>query len=207
MRLLVIDTETGGLNHEMFSLLEVGLVAWEDGNIVGSDSFLVYEGESELCVDSDAMEHNRINLDQVRAEGISPATAVQRIRDMTLELHQGDPQAHTRLAGWNLDFDKRFLLRCHKLAAAHPMFALPSYFSHRGFDCPSVMFALAYSGLIDLAPDEINSTSGFEYFKVSPPKDLRHRALGDAVATAKLITAMTERMKQCRSMSPQLNPS
>lgn len=198
MRLLVIDTETGGLNHQLFSLMEVGLVGWESGANVFSDSFYVFEGDEHFAYDSDALAINGIDPDRVRAEGIGTTEACDRIRKHCIDLQCGDEVAHTRLAGWNLGFDKRFLLRCYKLACDDDVFSLPSYFSHRGFDCPSIMFAMAYAGLIDLAPDKINSTSGFEYFGVNPPDHLRHTALGDALATANLITAMTERMKACR---------
>jgi DNA polymerase III epsilon subunit-like protein len=197
MKLLVVDTETGGLNHELFSCLEVGLVAWEDGIITETDDFYVYEGEEWFCVDSDALDVNGIDPEKVIDEGINCDAAIDRLRAISLRMNDGDAAAHTRLAGWNLGFDKRFLLRLYKIACGetNETFSLPPYFSHRGFDVPSIMFALAHVGAIDMAPHQVNSSNAFDYFGVQPPDPQRHTALGDAVATAHLITKVMDKLR------------
>lgn len=194
MRLLVIDTETGGLNPDRHSLLEVGLVGWENGKVLFTDTFYVYEGVTNLNVEAEAMEVNGIDLHRVISLGITPRFAIDRINAACLSLARGNTEEHTRLAGWNLDFDKRFLLRMYRFVNRNA-FQLPRSFSRRGFDCPSILFAMAHAGMIDMDVGDVNSSSAFEYFGVEPPDGKRHTALGDAVATANLITKIIEGMK------------
>lgn len=194
MRLLVVDTETGGLNPEMYSLLEVGLVALEDKRIIGTDRFYVKEDVVVTC--DAAMNVNKIDLSVIDQQGVSCEEAVDRIRRMTLHLQCGDDDAVTKLAGWNLDFDKKFLLRMYRMAEGNPeLFSLPKYFSYRGVDVPSIMFAMADSGIIDMKPDDVNSDNAFEYFGVQPSEFERHTALGDARSTARLIVKILERFE------------
>lgn len=59
-KLLFLDTETGGLNDQIHSLLTVGFVVMEDDQIV--DTLEIFLKLDEYHYDEEAMEINQINL-------------------------------------------------------------------------------------------------------------------------------------------------
>lgn len=193
MKLVIIDTETGGLDAHRHSLLQVGLVSWQDGVMVDTDEFYVRE---ELIITvPEAMEINKIDLNVVNLKGLRPAQACTRFNRFVMR-HRGidsdDPDAgakkpKARLAGWNVAFDRDFLKRMFYMGAE--INGIPGV-AHRLFDAPTLAFALASCGKLDIPVDKINSDTVFSYFGCNPSKDKRHSAESDALATGEIITRM-----------------
>lgn len=67
MKIVFLDTETGGLDPSVNSLLSIGLVIWEDGKIKTKNEFFVKE--NEYNVTSKAIEVNRIDLKELKKKG------------------------------------------------------------------------------------------------------------------------------------------
>lgn len=179
---LVVDTETSGLDPNQHALLSVALVAWSRAGIGPSLDFFVFE--SELVADPASMAINRIELSHVAAHGVSPVEAVKRIESFVASLC-GVGQ-RVALAGHNVSFDIGFLKRLFRLAAHD----YSRVFTHRSFDTSSVLRYLRLTQLAALEDD--SSDAAFAYFGVPPAPHLRHSALGDAMATAQLITKLME---------------
>ena len=76
-RIIFIDTETGGLHPAYHSLLSVGLVEWESGNILQTKEILVDDGE--LKATDEALAINKIDLSRHRESAISQKETVQEI--------------------------------------------------------------------------------------------------------------------------------
>ncbi len=206
MKLLIADVETGGLDARNCSILQVGLVSWHSGRITGTDEF--YVREPKFLVTEGAMEVNGIDLDIVDRHGLEPIDACARFNAF-VDDHMGTPTVHStdtgrwaekaRLGGWNLYLDRSFLERMFYLGTEVPK--IPRV-AHRMFDVPSLAFALAYAGKIDIPVDHINSDSVFSYFGVAPTEDKRHSAKADAIATAELITELVTMLTSTKVRLP-----
>ena len=68
MKLIFLDTETGGVDPRANSLLSIGLVIWENKKIITEKEFLVKE--KNYNVTAQAMEINKINLDELKKKGL-----------------------------------------------------------------------------------------------------------------------------------------
>lgn len=182
-KLLVIDTETGGLDPTMHSILSVGAVVWDGGRLV--DSFEAFIVEPELVVDSRALDVNRIDLDWHRAHGLSPVDAIKALQ-FFLERHFGDPRTSGKipLAGHNVSFDVGFLKRLYRLGNVN----FEEVFSHRVLDTAGIIRFLVLARKLDLP--EGSSTEAFKYFDIEIEAGKRHTALGDARATAILLSKL-----------------
>ncbi len=73
-RVLIIDTETGGLDPSEYSLLSLGAIVWDDG-IPGNEIALAI-AEDNIVTEPEAMTINRIDLDAHLASAMSVHAAV-----------------------------------------------------------------------------------------------------------------------------------
>lgn len=183
-KLLVIDTETGGIDPDRHSLLSVAAVVWADGRIEGEIEILV--GEADVTVTARALEINRIDLVEHARGAVPPAEALSRLLGFVAEHFRVELAAGEQvvLVGHNVGFDVGFLRRLCRLAGA----SFPAQFSHRMLDTASVLRFLSLAGFVPAAA--VASTEAFAHFGVCIPPELRHTALGDARATADLLTRL-----------------
>ena len=181
-RLLIFDTETGGLSPVKHSLLSLGAVIWQDGNIIGE--FSVDIAERKISVESAAMAINRIDLTKHALTAQSPLIAVQRFEEF---ISTAFPHGQRiPLAGHNVNFDIGFLKRLYRQTRKD----YEARFSHRAIDTASVMGFLMLSGRLNLANPGLDA--GLKHFGVKFIRSKRHSALEDARATALLLNALIE---------------
>jgi len=181
-RLLLLDTETGGLDPERFSLLSVGLVLWEEGQLGAQDEFSV--AEPEIRYEPEAMAVNRIDVSILGATGLPPTQAVARLEHFLDSHFSRSPGDRILVAGHNVGFDVAFLRRLYRLAGRPGM----TIFSHRVLDTSVILQFLALAGRL---PATVTSSSGaFSYFGIDLPPGKRHTALADARATGELLTKL-----------------
>jgi len=213
-RLLIIDTETGGLDPRKNAILEVAGVVWERnpgqaGRILGKFRYAVHDPDG-VC-EPRALEIN--GIDPTRNNGMSPELVVALIEDFIRVVYFGgkfpvDPRDQkTVLGGHNVGFDVGFLKRLYDLADRPRGFfgffkrlyrlVVPrnshdsryeQVFSHRLIDTCGVVRYLVLAGALPL--EGAGSQEAFEYFGISPKE--AHTALGDAEATAKLLDKLIE---------------
>lgn len=173
-RLLVLDTETGGLNPETDALLSVGLVDWQDGRVLRQQEILV--DAAGLNCDPKALAVNKIDLDLHHAYSVSRAEAAEQIRTFC------QPMGRPWLAGHNVQFDIGFVRRLFTPEQ------LRATFSHRVLDTMQVLAYLGHSGKI---PDGIGKLDqALAHFDITMPASQRHTALADALATAALYSSL-----------------
>ena len=182
-RLLVIDTETGGLDPERHSILSLGAVVWADGKL--GETFEVRIVEPEISVEPEAMAVNRINLEEHQVRGQSPPEAVRRfLAFLDRNFGPADTREKIDLVGHNIMFDVGFLRRLLRICGG----SLSDFFSHRYLDTAGIVRFLILAKKVSMSG--ASSNQAFEYFGVSVPPNARHTALGDAIATAKLLNAL-----------------
>lgn len=180
-RILFIDTETGGYNPSIHSLLTVGLVIWENGSIIESLEISINDGH--LNATKQALKINLIDLEKHREIAIPPPLAIKQI----IQFVKDNFYQHEKvtLAGHNISFDIRFIR--HLFDTNHYSFS--EYFSHRSIDTSSILHYLYLSG--KLSSKIIDSSGAFKHFGIEVKG--RHTALGDAIATAELFSKLINR--------------
>jgi DNA polymerase-3 subunit epsilon len=177
-QVVILDTETGGLDPLEHSLLSVGLVSGD-----GERRLEIYVCEPELRTTPDSMAVNRIDLAHVRAHGLAPVAAVAAIEAFLDAMPGPRP---VLVAGHNVAFDLAFMRRLYRLAGR----PFPRDFGHRTIDTHSLIWALGARGR--LPPDVRGSDAAFAHFDIAPPAEARHTALGDALATRELLRLLLE---------------
>lgn len=110
MRVMVTDTETGGLDPNKYSLLSVAAVVIDleakDFKVIESwDAYHRLADRSHYRTTKEALEINGLDLDAVFNDGIDSETLSNKLID-TWNKH-----GCTAIAGQNFNFDKKFLAR------------------------------------------------------------------------------------------------
>lgn len=183
-KLLVIDTETGGIDPDRHSLLSIAAVVWEDGAL--NAEFEVLVAEPDLTVTARALEINRIDLVLHSRKAVMPVEAMARLETFLNEQFQHERAQGERivLAGHNIGFDVGFLKRLCRMAGVD----FESLFSHRVLDTASILRFLSLAGRVP--ESATTSSNAFAAFNISIKDSERHTALGDARATAALLAAL-----------------
>lgn len=173
MKILFIDTETGGLIPEKHSLLSIGLVFWEDGALKATKEFFLKE--EKYIVDESAMLINGINLSELKEKGKSKSSIKQELVFFIKEHFKNEK---VYLGGHNVSFDIAFMKQLFTLDEFN------SLFSYKNIDTMSILKFLSLKGVCD----SNSLDEAIEYFGVE--NIARHSALGDAIITAKLFTIL-----------------
>lgn len=182
MRLLFIDTETGGIDPQKHALLSIGLVVWESGVIIDSKEIFIKQGNKSITQKS--LSINKIDCVKHNKQAVTPITAIKNILSF-IKVHFGDEKV--TCAGHNVSFDVSFIKQMFK--NNHRSF--DNYFSYRLIDTSSI---LSFLYLANMVPYQINSSSkAFDYFGISV--NGRHTAIGDAIATVELFEKLLSAMQ------------
>ena len=171
---VIIDTETGGLDPSHHSLISVGLVSACGTRM---DEFIVRE--NTLVCDPRSMAIHGITAETIEAQGLDPSMAVDRFESFFTKM-----EGPVLLVGHNVSFDLSFIKRLYRLAGRTE----PRKISHRSLDTHTMLWTGIALGIF---PETTNTSDGaFKHFQIEPPADKRHTALGDAIATQKLVSAI-----------------
>ena len=79
MKLLFIDTETGGINEKENSLLSIALICWENKKILDKTEFFIKE--KEYNVTEIAMKINQLDLEIIKKIGLEKQEVVEKINE------------------------------------------------------------------------------------------------------------------------------
>lgn len=174
MKIIFLDTETGGLNPNENSLLSIGLAIWEDGEIKEKKEFFIKE--ENYNVTKKAMEINNIDIDYLKINGMEKKEIKKEIKNIV----KSNFKDKAILAGHNINFDISFF---KKIFTENEFSEL---FSYRTIDTASIIKYISIKKKIPLnSLDDI-----INYYKL--PINDRHTALADAVLTAKVFTKLLE---------------
>lgn len=183
MQLLFVDAETGGLDPGTASLLSIGLVIWDEGQIKAQKE--IFLKHNVMTISPESIKVNRINLLEHLEKAIYPEEAVKVMLEFCQE-HLSTPPPWI-IAGHNIYFDVGFLRPLLK-TQGHKWH---HFFSHRAVDTSSISRFLFLSNVIE--EDISSSDQAFSYFNIEI--EGRHTALGDALATANLFNHLIDLVK------------
>ena len=196
MKLFVFDTETGGIDSSKHSLLTLAGVVWEDGKIIDEIDLTI--AEEAIVADPEALAINKLNLDEIKAKGVSPLTAALMLREFWGRHWQRRPGSWVQLAGHNVAFDYGFLKRLFQLAAGQDGITikhqtLGNITSFRLLDTMGIALFLALGGHQPISVAKLDAL--LTHYGVGR-EGMAHNALSDARATAGLLTRMLEVTKR-----------
>lgn len=180
-KIIVFDTETGGLDPQEHSLLQVGIMVCENGIIL--DKLKINIVQDEYIVTKRAMEINGIDLDT--HTGSTPAQAVEELTAF-VKKHFKKP---AQVLGHNVPFDVGFLKELFKSVDAN----YDKVFSYRLLDTSSIARFLIFAGII---PDGGSLGQLAKQFNIDFDQDTLHDALVDCEVTYKLLIEMTKMFPQ-----------
>lgn len=190
-KILFIDVETGGLDATKQSILTLGACIWpfEPGSF--NTCIEIPICEDDIAVEQEAMDVNRIDLEKLRKQGLSPACAVNRFegwlyQHFDMDEVYRDRKAGITLGGYNVgQLDLPMLKRLYRVAHRENLFS--EIYAHRVVDLASIARFLKDTGKISCEP---KSTLVFEHFKCTPT--IPHTALHDAIAAASCYEKMLQ---------------
>ena len=191
MKLLVIDTETGGLDPNECSLLTYAAVVWEDGK-VGETLGPIYVQEPTLHVTLEAMRVNKIDLCDTSLPWapVADGSATLPLKRFAAKHFKGS-EGFMPCAGHNVGFDLRFFARLYGLAHNGRM-----PFDHRALCTIAILRFLVATGHVDEQKlGTYKLQSAMDYFGivgVDGSTVQRHGCLEDALAAAHLLTRLWE---------------
>lgn len=199
-KLLLIDTETGGLDPSRHCILSMAaLVLNYDGTVIDQMYTLIDEKKrvapvgalafySWREIEDQALAVNGLTRERIQAEGVNTLMATEMLLDM-LTMH--DMRSGVTIVAHNARFDTDFLRSLFSLAGVGPEY--DKRFSHRTICTQAVALFMEQAGMLRL---ESSSLDGLcKRFGVNLDREGGHNALNDALATAEVFQHL---MRRCR---------
>ncbi len=168
--IVVIDTETGGLDANVSPIFEFAAVHFEGAS--QGISFLINDWTG--VVSQASMDIHGIEFGEIKEKGKTTQQACDII-----DVLFGEPKP-PQLAGHNIAFDLAFISRLYRLNKRQP----PKSLTYRTIDTHSLLWLHVQKG--DIPESCVSLSSALSYFEIEIPKE-RHRALADAIATRELL--------------------
>ncbi len=177
--LFICDVEAGGLDPAKHSIIEVGVVHVNSGSY-----YSTFIREDEMVLSPYAEKIHGISEETLEEQGLRPRTVCWNLIEFLADCAPGC--AKYTIGGFNVGFDESMMRRLFRLGGeTYP-------FSHRSLDLHAIAYALKVSGKL---PAKLNSDALFRHFDIGFEGEERHRALGDALATEKLLRRLIQEMQ------------
>lgn len=176
-KIVVMDTETGGLDPKKHSLLQVALVVFEDGNEI--DSLKLNVVHDVYNTTEKAMEINGIDLET--HVGYFPDDVAEQVVTF-MQKHFEEP---AQVCGHNVQFDVGFF----KEMFAYANLDYDKVFSYRLLDTSAVARFLIFTGMV---PNRGSLGDLAKFFNIDFVPNELHDALVDCRVTYQLLTAMAK---------------
>lgn len=188
--MIVLDTETGGLDPNVQSILSVGCVVLND-NLSIIDEFEIYVKEDNIVAEARALGINKIDLEWLKVNGKTPADALGELNTFLSKYYNG--KERITMAGHNIGFDVGFMKRLYRQAGKTSN-DYENRFSHRTLDTAGIIRYLMLAKRLDIPA--ANSTDAFKHFNIKIADGQRHTALADARGTAQLLAKLVDMVKE-----------
>lgn len=179
MKILFLDTETGGLDPQKHALLQIGGVLWEDGEIMREFEFNLANTWDRDWTE-EALAINGIDLANLKTS--DPSFAIDALIDIAE--HCYEPKQKCVVAGHNVNFDIGFL----KVFFDDMGYKWDDHFSHRTLDTAGILNFMAAAGKYQAKSASLDTA--LEYYQIPIDQGKRHGALVDAKYTAILFNRL-----------------
>ena len=187
-KIVVIDTETGGIDASKHSILSIALCVLHGGGIDGKLYMLIKEPNIEAT--DEALVINKLTRSQLLAEGWSPGNAVDRIEAFLLEHDFRDPRKVT-LGGCQTDFDVSFLKRLYGFTDRD----YAKRYDRRVLDISHGALLLEQAGRLDLRGDAPSLENVSRALGVPLDRKDGHNALNDCETTTRVLSRMVDLLR------------
>jgi DNA polymerase III epsilon subunit-like protein len=177
--LVVVDLETSGVNPFVNDVLAVGLVPVD----LSARPLIIYVKATEVRWSEFGLKNFSKFSKEWELKALSPQAACDAIENyitLTFNGRVATPVGH------NVGFDVAFLRKLAFLGGRDQLMGL----SHRAIDTHTLLYVLAMSGR--LPSTVLTSDGAFKHFRIRIPDEVRHTALGDAIATRELLEQLLE---------------
>lgn len=183
MKLVVVDTETGGLDPAVHSLLSVGMWTIDTVKRIIDNPLYFLVKEPLIVTTPYAMGINGLDLVDINREGLEPKEALNKVREYCKSWGKLNPPSPV---GHNVGFDIGFLNRL--VSVSSDAGTLP--FHYRTIDVPSILTTMYLAGML---PKDISSSQkALEYFGMERGKV--HNALHDAECTGRVYLEILKKL-------------
>lgn len=179
MKLLIVDTETGGLKPKEHDLLTIGLVVWEEQEI--KDTLELKISKEHYRTTEQALAVNQINLEELNKTGLKEK---ETIAELIAFIKKNFGKEKPTVCGHNINFDVGFLRELFE----RNFFDYEKYLSHRTLDTMSIMTFLFLQGKTETRLAKLDDA--IQYFGLEITTKERHTALADAKITASVLNKM-----------------
>lgn len=191
MKILFLDTETGGLDPQKHHLLTIGVCVFDTDTPYAeaySEEFAVWDDLPGLKCEPSALAINKIDLNQHTKGAFTGIEMVKTMKIIAKMMTIGDKKCI--VGGHNLAFDIGFLKVMFERCGEN----WNDYFSHRILDTTSVLNFLSAAGLY--YHESTSLDAALEYYKIPLDQGERHGALADAKYTALLFNRLLSEVKR-----------
>lgn len=187
-KVLILDTETGGLNPKDYSLLTIGMIAVdiENAKVLGKEYIEIKH--DIYHVHPKALEVNKLDLVKHHngKNALSPKDAVGKFVDF-VKKHFKDDEMPAPPAGHNYPFDESFLKELFRQAGAN----YEKFVSYQSIDTLALLRMLA---ALDIIPGSACRLDGArKHFGIMSKRGGQaHNALTDCEDTLTLLSKLSE---------------
>jgi DNA polymerase III subunit epsilon len=189
-KLLVVDTETGGLDPAVNAILSIAALVVNAGAIEGQVYAVVDEGDGGGSLDPAALKVNGFTAEGIKAEGKTPRQVVEEIEAM-LQAH--DMRQRVTICAHNAAFDVAFMRRLWARAGKD----FNKRFSYRPLCTVTGALLLEQAGRLQLPGGSASLDTLAAMWNI-PTGRLGtgvHGALGDAIACAAILRKELELLR------------
>lgn len=182
--IFVLDTETGGLDPESDSLMEVAGVVIQNGRVVAKYSSLVKPNDGKVVCNDFARKIHQISDEMVLTKGKSPAQIANDLAQISNKYFDGKPMI---ICGHNVHFDVNFVKKMFKNANVENL-SYDKVFSRNVLDTATMALILKTANRLPFERTSLDNI--LKFYNINAPEKERHTALGDALMTAKAFVLL-----------------
>lgn len=192
----VLDTETGGLDPNSASLMEIAGVIIKDWKIVKKYSAIVKSPDGKYLCNDFARKMHGITDEIANAKGKLPKEIIKDLKDIRDEYFGGEPMtiiAHN--AAFDVSFVKKMFVDAGNVLSSTNTVNEYNYdkiFSRNAIDTATMALILSVQGRLPFERCSLDNI--LKFYNIPVPENLRHTAFGDAKQTAQAFMLMFKQL-------------
>lgn len=188
----VLDTETGGLDPNSASLMEIAGVILKDGKVVKKYSSIVKSPDGKYLCNDLARKMHGISDEMANEKGKLPTEIIKDLKEIRDEYFDGKPItviAHNPV--FDIPFIKKMFVDAGNTLSSTKTdneFDYNKIFSRNILDTATMAKILYLQGKLPFERSSLDNI--LKFYNIPVPENLRHTALGDAKQTAQAFVLM-----------------
>ena len=205
--LFVLDTETGGLDPNSASLMQIAGVVLHDGEVAYEYQSLVKSHDGVYKCNDFARKLHGITDEEIEAKGKYPEEIIYDLKLIQENLFDGEPMT---IIAHNAAFDISFLkqmfvdagLEMQSTISNNP-FDYNNMFSRNAIDTATMALVLRLQGRLDF--DRCSLDNILKFYNIGIDNNVRHSAIYDARQTAKAFLCMFKSLSSNKKLEINTN--